>query len=89
MLSRLRHWLHALLIALDQLAYVTLAGPKYLIAGGPEPSAQETISSKVGRMALAGKRWALVIEPLIDRIFILLGSAPGHCRRAIVPGCLR
>jgi hypothetical protein len=85
--NRLRHWLHALAVALDQLAYVILAGPKYLIVGGEEPDAHETISSRVGRSAIAGKAWALVAEWIIDRLFQALGSAPGHCRRAIVPGC--
>lgn len=84
MTNRLQGWLHSWLIALDQWAYVSLAGPKYLIAGGPPPSPYETISSKTGRMAAKGHRWALIAAPLIDRLFMALGSPPGHCQRSIV-----
>ena len=45
------------------------------ITGGDE---DETISSRVGRNAIAGKLWALVLERLIDAI---LGK--GHCRDAV------
>lgn len=83
MIRRLLAWLRELLIALDQLAHVVLGGPKYWIVGGPVPSADETISSKVGRMAIRGKRWALVAERVIDWLFELLGEQPGHCRREI------
>ena len=84
MIARLKAWLLAFLVAFDQLAYVILAGPKFLIVGGPVPSPRETISSKVGREAIKGHRWALIVEPLIDDLFELLGSTPGHCRRDIV-----
>lgn len=84
MTARLLKWLRAWLVALDQLAYVTLAAPKYLLAGGPVPSPRETISSKVGRMAVKGKRWALIAEAVIDWMFERIGSRPGHCRRAIL-----
>ena len=45
------------------------------ITGGSE---DETISSRVGRNAIAGKLWALVLERLIDAI---VGN--GHCRDAV------
>ena len=83
-MKRCRAWLHAWLIALDQLAYVTLAGPKYLLAGGPCPSPYETISSKCGRMAAAGHRWAVIAAWAIDHLFMLFGSPPGHWARSIV-----
>lgn len=84
MIERLKLWVRCWLVALDQLAYVTLAAPKYLWVGGPVPNPRETISSKVARMAIKGKRWALVCESVIDWLFIRLGSRPGHCRRAII-----
>jgi len=84
MAGRFRSWLHSWLIALDQWAYVSLAAPKYLLRGGPLPSPYETISSKTGRMADEGHRWALIARPMIDGLFILLGSPPGHCQRSIV-----
>jgi hypothetical protein len=82
MLRRLRRWLLELLISLDQLLHVVLGGPKYLLRGGPCPSADETISSKVGRQAVRGRRWALLAEVPIDALFRLLGER-GHCRRRI------
>jgi len=82
--KRIKAWLHAWLIGLDQFAYVTLAAPKYLIIGGPCPSPYETISSKCGRMAAKGRRWAVFAARLIDTLFEIVGSPPGHCARAIV-----
>ncbi len=79
---RLRRWILELLISIDQLAHVRLGGPKYLIFGGPCPSADETISSKVGRQALKGKSWARIAAVPIDALFRLLGDRD-HCLRSI------
>jgi hypothetical protein len=84
-IRRLGRWIMVLLVSIDQLAQVLLAGPKYLIVGGPVPDPDETISSKVGRMAVRGHRWALIAEWLIDGLFELLGDQAGHCRRNIEP----
>lgn len=84
MLKRWKACAHAWLIALDQLAYVTLAWPKCQIVGGPVPSPYETISSKTGRMAAAGHCWARVAQVAINWLFVRLGSPPGHCQRSIV-----
>lgn len=84
--DRIRAGLRQVLIAIDQLAYVLIAVPIYIIAGGPCPSADETISSRVGRAAMTGHRWGLILEAVIDRLFLLLGEAPGHCRRNIEAG---
>jgi hypothetical protein len=83
-LARLKAWSHAWLVALDQLAFVWLAGWFYLADRAPCPSPYETISSYTGRMANAGMRWALWLRPRIDRLFQFLGSPPGHCQRSIV-----
>lgn len=84
-IGRLRGLLHAWLVALDQLAYVTLAGPACIVGLGPVPSPYETISSSVGRHANDGWRWAIAARWLIDRLFTaLVASPPGHCRRSIV-----
>jgi hypothetical protein len=56
------------LISIDQLGNT-------ICNGDPD----ETISSRVGRGAVAGKRWALMLEPIINWI---MGS-PTHCRDAI------
>lgn len=85
MLERLRGALHAWLVALDQLAYVTLATPAFLVGLSDAPSPYETISSAVGRHANLGFRWAVVAQHLIDRLFTaLVASPPGHCQRSIV-----
>jgi hypothetical protein len=47
------------------------------ILGGNE---DETISSRVGRHAVAGERWALICERVINAIFWF---SPDHCRKAI------
>jgi len=86
-IQRLRLWLREILISIDQLLHVLLGGPKYLIRGGPVPSADETISSKVGRRSIAGARWAMLAERVIDWLFVQLGEAPGHCRRMIEVRC--
>jgi hypothetical protein len=80
-----RFWLglRQLLVAVDQLVYILIAVPIYVVAGGPTPSADETISSRVGRAAIKGHGWGLVFEAIIDRLFILLGAAPNHCRRNV------
>ena len=82
-LTRLSNWVIQFLISIDQFAYELLAGPFYLLFGGPCPSADETISSRVGRAAMAGDWWGKPCQWLIDHLFMLLGSEPGHCGRAI------
>jgi hypothetical protein len=46
-----------------------------LLGGNP----WETISSSVGRQAMAGEVWALRLEKIIDSV---MGA--GHCRRNII-----
>jgi hypothetical protein len=82
-LTRLSNWVIQFLISIDQFAYVLLAGPFYVMFGGPCPSADETISSRVGRAAMAGDWWGKPCQWLIDHLFMLLRSEPGHCARAI------
>jgi hypothetical protein len=57
------------LVSLDQLLNV-------LIGGYPD----ETISSRVGRNAAAGKKWALIAEKVINALFWF---DPNHCRDAV------
>lgn len=79
---RLIRWLYELLYWIDQGLHVILGGPKYIVDGGPVPSADETISSKVGRAAIKGRRWALIAERVIDTIWWPL-QGWGHCRQSI------
>ena len=82
--ARFQSWSHAWLIALDQLAYVTLGFWACVVRGHRTPSPYETISSKVGRMSAMGRPWARIAEPMIDRLFMCVGSPPGHCQRSVV-----
>lgn len=63
----MKSYVKRLALSVDQLVNT--------ITGGDE---DETISSRVGRNAVAGKWWALILERVIDAF---LGK--GHCRKAI------
>jgi hypothetical protein len=79
MLARFRRWIWLFAIALTQgIVNTTIAGLWWVLTGrGSEPDPDEPFSSRVGRNAIAGKRWALVAEWLIDGIF-----GAGHCRQS-------
>ncbi|WP_294195855.1 hypothetical protein [uncultured Sphingomonas sp.] len=73
-----------LLVSLDQLAQVLIVGLIYVVGLTTIcPSADETISSYVGRGQLRGAWWARLLAPAIDALFVLLGEEPGHCRRNV------
>lgn len=84
MIARLATWLRQLLVSLDQLAQVILVGLFYVLGLTDAcPSADETISSYVGRGEIRGARWARLMAAVIDGSFVLLGEEPGHCRRNV------
>lgn len=84
MIARFRLWLHSWLIAVDQLAHVGLCFWLFVPFGrGKCPNPDETISSRVGRNAEEGKRWALAAEWLIDGLFLILTGQRGHCRASV------
>jgi hypothetical protein len=64
-----RRYVIRVLVAIDQLGNALLGG-----------SEDETISSRVGRNAIAGKKWALITEKVINALFWF---QPNHCRRHI------
>ncbi|GAA4221539.1 hypothetical protein GCM10022253_27800 [Sphingomonas endophytica] len=78
-----------LLVSVDQFAQVVIVGVLF-VAGLTDtcPSADETISSYIGRGVLRGAWWARILAPVVDRVFILLGDAPDHCRRNVEPAFL-
>jgi hypothetical protein len=82
--SRLALFARQILISVDQLAQVVLVGPFY-VAGITDacPSADETISSYVGRGQMRGAWWARLLAPAIDALFLVLGDERGHCRRNV------
>lgn len=65
-------YIRRVLIAIDQLGN-TITG------GDPD----ETISSRTGKAAIAGKRWALILERIINAIFLHLTGERDHCRANI------
>jgi hypothetical protein len=83
-LSRLALWARQILVSVDQLGQVILVGIFYVLGlTSACPSADETISSYVGRGQLRDAWWARLLAPPIDLLFVLLGEEPGHCRRNV------
>ena len=83
-MRRLRNLAQQILVSIDQLAQVLIIGVAYLLhLTNTCPSADETVSSYVGRGQIRRERWALILAPAIDCIFVLLGEDPGHCRRNV------
>lgn len=80
MFVRLNRWLWLVLAGLSRYFINTwIAGLWWALTGrGKEPDPGETFSSRVGRNALQGDRWALIAERLVDYLFW-----PGHCRDSI------
>jgi len=65
-------YIKRLLISIDQLGNTALDG---------DPD--ETISSRVGRNAVQGKVWAIVIAKVIDYIALTVFDQKNHCRNSI------
>ena len=65
-------WLKRVLLGVDQLGN-TIAN------GHPD----ETISSRVGRNAAQGQRFAIALEGVIDCIFAVVFGERRHCHNAI------
>lgn len=83
-MRRLAEVVRQLLVSIDQFAQVAIVGAAYLLRlTNVCPSADETISSYVGRAQMRRAWWAAIVAPLIDGLFVLLGEAPGHCRRNV------
>ena len=68
----MKSWTVRVLVSIDQLANT-------LLNGKPD----ETISSRVGKNAIAGKRWALIAEKFINALFKFLIGEENHCRSHI------
>lgn len=84
MIGRVALVARQLLVSMDQFAQVLFVGLAYIIGlARAAPSADETVSSYVGRGELRGARWAQIAARLIDSLFVLLGEEPGHCRRNV------
>lgn len=68
----MKRWLVNVLIGFDQLGNA-------IADGNPD----ETISSRVGKAAAAGKRRAIAIEGLIDACFAVFFGQRHHCAASI------
>jgi hypothetical protein len=78
--GRLSDWLGRMFVCADQMFCVWLRGWFFVWFGmGKLPSADETLSAFVGRMAMLNHPWALRAERAID----FLMTEKGHCRAAI------
>ncbi|MEZ5688697.1 MAG: hypothetical protein R3E21_07960 [Caenibius sp.] len=72
------NWLALVLI--DISVAFCLFGLLYILSIYQErPDPRETLSSVVGRHAIAGKRWATWAASAIDWIFLILTSQRDHC----------
>ena len=88
MIGRLGAVMLQILISIDQLAQVIIVGAFYDVGlAAIAPSADETISSYVGRGQQRGAWWAAPTAWAIDGLFELLGSPPGHCLRNVEAAC--
>lgn len=86
MRQRFWDWLWQYLIAKDQMWAMRVLFFTYVLRGrGKKPNADETISSIVGRHAMRGKKWALLLESRIDALFrwVSGGREQSHCRDSI------
>lgn len=84
MIGRIGAVARQMLVSVDQFAQVVLVGAGYIFGiTSICPSADETISSYVGRGEIRGASWARTAAAVIDGLFILLGEDPGHCRRNV------
>lgn len=88
MIDRVGAVVRQLLVSIDQFAQVVFVGVAYIVGvAGTCPSADETISSYVGRGEQRGARWAQIAAAVIDELFVLLGEEPGHCARNVETAC--
>ncbi len=80
MWKRFKLWLWLFAVAFTQGVFnTTFAGLWWVITGrGSPPNPDEPLSSRIGRNAVKGKRWALWAERVVDGI---LGK--GHCRASV------
>lgn len=84
MMVRFIRWMKQIAVSLDQFLQTLIVGIFYWWGWTDTcPSADETISSYVGRGARRRKWWALILAPAIDGLFRLLGEDWGHCERNI------
>ena len=83
-LKRLREVVKQILVSIDSDVQVIVVGALYLAhIVGTCPTADETISSYVGRGQRRDVWWARALAPAIDALFVVLGEAPGHCQRNV------
>lgn len=80
--ARLVLWVGAVLVLLSLALHTLLAGPKYVLFGGALPDPRKSTSARIGERAIAGERWALAAEYVVDWIFLQFKGERRHCRQA-------
>lgn len=66
------------LVVIDQAVQVVIRTPFYIVGLAETLNPDDTISSVVGKAAIANKKWALIAEKVINALFFF---DPNHCRR--------
>lgn len=79
---RLRQSSFALLVTTTILICTLWQGVLYPFGLASKPSGRRMTSTFVGEAAANNQRWALVLAPIIDKVFMWLGDRPDHCERA-------
>lgn len=83
-LVRLRQSAFAVLVTLTIALCTIWQGVLYPFGLASKPSGRRMTSSFVGEAAYNGHHWGRVVAAIIDRVFLLLGDKPDHCRRAYI-----
>ena len=77
-LDRLFTWVQLMFVALDQFFATWFRGFVFVWLNGEKPNPDETLSSWIGRSALAGHKAARIAAAVID---FFMGQ--NHCFKAI------
>lgn len=80
-IQRLKIALVAIFLVVDVTLLLLLTIPFYLLGFTEElPCPRETISARLGRHALQGRAYAIILSMPIDLLFFVLGIEADHCK---------
>lgn len=81
--NRLRTALIAFLLIGDIALLLIITVPFYILGFAEDlPCPRETISARLGRHALKGRGYAVILSVPVDLLFTLLGNESDHCKRS-------
>ena len=78
-IQRILESLLAILIAMNILVCTIWQSVLYPFGLASRPSGRRMISSFVGEAQFNKRRWGMVLGPVIDRLFLAIGTGPNHC----------